>query len=110
MNRKQIALAVVLVAFLALDVEVIYNFGYLGFFRVALSNSVGVACMADLVIALGMICIWMAEDARARGISFLPYLVVTFALGSVGPLLYLIRRFANQPEAAPILAGQPLRN
>ena len=31
-------------------------------------------------------------DARARGVSPLPYLVMTVFTGSIGPLLYLLRR------------------
>jgi hypothetical protein len=61
-------------------------------------------------VAPSLVCIWMATDSRERGFSFLPYLVVTLALGSVGPLLYLIRRFADAPERAVNLAQAPLHN
>jgi hypothetical protein len=110
MNRKQIAISVILVILLALDADAVYAYGLLGFFRAALSNGAAIASFADMVVALSLICLWMAEDARERGFSALPYVLVTLALGSPGPLLYLIRRFADRTETATIPAGQPLRS
>ena len=104
MNRKQIALSVVLVVLLALDAEAIYSVGYLGFFRSAFANSASIATFVDMVAALSLVCIWMSADASERNINALPYLLVTFALGSPGALLYLIRRFADQPETASMHA------
>ena len=34
----------------------------------------------------------MFRDARSLGVSPVPYLVLTLLFGSVGPLLYLLRR------------------
>ena len=39
----------------------------------------------------------MWNDAKARGISPIPYLVVSLFLGSVGPLAYLLRAL-GRPE------------
>ena len=55
----------------------------------------------DLVIALGFICFWMWHDARERGVNATPYIVLTCLTGSVGPLLYVLRRpetFASEPR------------
>jgi hypothetical protein len=46
----------------------------------------------DLAIALGVILTWLWRDARARGSSPLPYVLITMFTGSIGPLLYLLRR------------------
>lgn len=46
----------------------------------------------DLVIALGLVMIWMWRDCRACGKNPLPWIVVTCMLGSLIPLTYLIVR------------------
>jgi hypothetical protein len=43
-------------------------------------------------------------------ISALPYLLVTVALGSAGPLLHLVRRFAERPDADAALATRAVHN
>jgi len=101
MNGKQIALLAVLAAFSALTALAVYEYGYIGFFDAVFSNLVGIVCMADLAIALTLVLVWMTRDAREVGISPLPYVVLTFALGSVGPLLYLIRREGKLARSAP---------
>ena len=92
MNWKQIGLSVVLADFAALNAYVVYHYGYVGFFQLVLANAATTAALVDLVIALSLVSVWMWQDARDRGWSALPYLVVTLFLGSIGPLLYLIRR------------------
>jgi hypothetical protein len=54
--------------------------------------------LADLVIACVLACIWMFRDAPTRGLSAWPFVVVTLAAGSFGPLLYLlVREFKRAP-------------
>jgi len=48
--------------------------------------------LADLVIALSVFLVWMWRDARAIGRNPWPWLVMTLAIGSFGPLLYLLTR------------------
>ena len=55
----------------------------------------------DLTISLALIVLWMWSDAAERGLPFWPYAVVTLALGSLGPLAYLIHR--------ELRAGSPRR-
>jgi hypothetical protein len=92
MNRKQILLGLVLVDFAALSAWVVWQHGVIGIFELALSSSATALVLVDLVIALSLVLLWMRGDARERGMAFLPYALLTLAFGSVGPLLYLIRR------------------
>jgi Protein of unknown function DUF2834 len=107
MNAKQIGLSVLLVDFLALTAYAVYQYGYIGFFEVMLANAVTMTAFADLVIALSLIVAWMVRDARARGVSPLPYVLLTLALGSAGPIAYLIRRLASdeRPHTAASLSA-----
>jgi MFS superfamily sulfate permease-like transporter len=98
----QIGLTVLLADFLALTAYAFAQYGYVGFFQVLLDDAVGIQVTADLVIALSLVMLWMWRDARARGVSPLPFIVITLLVGSVGPLLYLIARAAErgvQPAA-----------
>jgi len=99
MNPRQIGLSIVLVGFAALNAYCFYAFGTVGFLHAALANAATVAVLADLVIALTMVAVWMARDAAQRGVTVLPYLLLTIFLGSVGPLLYLLRRFRDGAES-----------
>jgi hypothetical protein len=57
----------------------------------------------DLVIALSLVTVWMWGDARRRGRSAIPYVLMTLALGSAGPLLDLLTR-EEEAEPAPARA------
>jgi hypothetical protein len=101
MNKKQIALGVVFVDFAALTAYAIAHYVFVGIFEQAVANAASLQLFADLAIALSLVMVWMWQDARQRGISPLPYMLLTCALGSFGPLLYLIRRFGQETVAAP---------
>ena len=109
MNRKQLALSTALIVLLAMDAYSIFLYGYIGFFRMVLANFAGVTAFVDLAIALVLIILWLGDDARQRHASALPYIFLTVALGSVGPLLYLIRRFGDRTDRATAVEPQPLR-
>lgn len=107
MNAKQIGLSVVLADFVGLSAYAVYQHGYFGMWALAASNVGTLQVFADVIIALSLIMAWMVRDARERGISPLPYVLLTLALGSIGPLVYLIRRFGNEPARAahPVVAS-----
>jgi hypothetical protein len=99
MNWKTIALLAVLVDFTALSFYALAELGVMGFIESAGAGGIAsITIFADLVIALSLVSLWMFQDARERGVSFAPYFVATLLLGSVGPLLYLVRR--GQAEAS----------
>lgn len=104
MSKRQWLLGLALVDLAALNTYALYHYGLGGFVELITANAVVVAVLVDLAIALGLVAVWMWNDARDRGISPLPYLVTTLALGSIGPLLYLIRTHARDAdtEDAPV--------
>lgn len=101
MNKKQIALAVVLADFSAFTAYAVAQHGLLGLFQMAFANAATIQIFADLVLALSMVMVWMWRDAREQDISPIPYLLLTLGLGSIGPLVYLIRRFGRETVTAP---------
>ena len=92
MSKLQIVLGIVLAAFAFENGYALYQYGYIGTFEQALSTYGGALVTLDLVIALSLVLSWMWSDARERGASFWPFALITLAMGSIGPLLYLIRR------------------
>jgi hypothetical protein len=110
MNRKQLALSAALIVLLSMDAYSVYLYGFIGFFRVIFANFAGLTAFVDLLIALVLILAWMGDDSRERNVSAIPYLILTIALGSVGPLLYLILRFGDRTEHDASLAPHAVRN
>lgn len=102
MTTRQIVLSLVLLAFGAQTAFVFYQEGF-GWIPDLFATPLSIAIFSDLVIALSLICFWMVADARERGTSAWGYLVLTVLTGSIGPLLYLIRREA-QPAPEPARA------
>lgn len=103
MNWKRLALIAVLVDLVALTAYAVYHHGLLSFFALHSMNAVQLQIFFDLVIALSLFLVWMVRDAREQGISAAPYVVLTLTLGSIGALLYLIRRTGD--ERAPLGVG-----
>jgi hypothetical protein len=84
-------IAAVFVSFAILNVITLAEDGMQGLIHLLESRNLwAYALMVDLAISLGLIISWMIADARAKGRNSLPYVVLTIALGSIGPLLYLL--------------------
>ncbi len=88
-------LVAVLLPFSALSAVAAWQHGIVGIFEWQLRNSAGQQVLADLVIALGLLWVWLWRDARARGRRVWPWIVLTLAAGSFGPLLYLLTQRAG---------------
>lgn len=95
-------LTVTLVLFGALSAVALWQHGYLGLFAQQFQSSAGVQVLVDLGIALVLVMAWMWHDARATGRNVWPWIVATLALGSFGPLVYLLTR-------RPVLGENPGR-
>ncbi len=100
MNARILALGATLIAFAALTSWPLLEYGYLGFFPAAVANPAAIQVFADVAIACALILIWLVRDARRRGVSPWPYVVLTLTLGSFGPLIYLLLRELRVGEAS----------
>jgi len=110
MNLKQIGIGIVLADFVAFSAYVVYQYGYVGLFKLALSNAAMIQVSLDLTIALTLVTLWMWRDARERGVSIVPYLVLTLTLGSIGPLVYLFRRAGDEVRVPTGSAAMRVRH
>ena len=90
MTRTAVALMMVIAAFGALSGLALYEHGYWGILAYHLPSSAGWQVGADLVIACSLAIFWMIGDARRSGRNAWPFVVMTLALGSFGPLFYLL--------------------
>jgi hypothetical protein len=90
MQRSLLGLTLIL--FGVLSAEAIWQHGYWGIIAPQFQSFGGGQVFADLVIALVLVMVWMWRDAKATGRNVWPWIVVTLALGSFGPLIYLLTR------------------
>ena len=77
-------------AFSAFTLWVLARTGLVGFYEQLLGTPAGWQVFADIAIALVLVLTWMWRDAAQTGRRFWPYALITLALGSIGPLLYLL--------------------
>lgn len=86
----RLLLIVVTAVFSAFTFWVLAQTGLVGFYEQLLATPAGMQVFADIAIALVLVLAWMWRDAASSGRRFWPYAIVTLALGSLGPLLYLL--------------------
>lgn len=96
MNRRLAILAAVIGGFGALTAVALVDAGYWGILEPHFRSWGGAQVFVDLVILAVLAMIWMVRDARRRGVRVWPYLALTLAAGSFGPLLYLAAREINR--------------
>jgi hypothetical protein len=100
MNGKQLAIGVVWLGFAGLTVLMFMRDGS-GVFSLPFDSLTNTTAMIDLLIELALVSIWMYFDARKRGTTAIPFIVMAVFLGSLGPLTYLFFRFGDE-RAEPI--------
>lgn len=98
---SRILLVIVLLVFGVYSTYALVQVGYVGIWTSHL-HVAGIQVLSDLVIALGLVCVWMVIDARERGTNAWPFVAATLLLGSFGPLLYLLVGRAR--TASPLAA------
>lgn len=93
---QRILIVVTLVLFGALTAVALWQHGYWGIIVPHFQSTGAGQVFADLVIALVMVLVWIWRDARATGRNPWPWIFATLALGSFGPLIYLLMRKSSQ--------------
>ncbi|MBS1789066.1 MAG: DUF2834 domain-containing protein [Acidobacteria bacterium] len=85
-------LIITFVLFGSLTAVALWQHGYWGIIAPHFQSFGAGQVLADLVIALTLAMVWMWRDAKATGRNPWPWIVATLALGSFGPLFYLLTR------------------
>ena len=92
MSGRLTALAVVILGFGLLTALALMDVGYFGIIAPHFRSLGAAQVFTDLVILAFLACIWMAADARERGLPVWPFIAITLVAGSFGPLFYLVAR------------------
>ena len=77
--------------FAAVSTWAVYEHGYLNLWKLVVEHSGTLQLFTDLSVSMLLVCTWMVRDARQRGLRVAPFLLLTLATGSLGPLAYLWR-------------------
>ena len=91
-STQQFLLVVVLVLFGSFTAAALAVDGIVGIVHAVTFNLVSIQIVVDLVLAVGLIDIWVHRDARSRGRNPWPWLVASLATGMFSPLIYLLVR------------------
>ncbi len=83
-------LTIVLIPFSALSAVAVWQHGYWGILAPHFQTTGAAQVLADLVIALSLVMVWMWNDAKTKGRKVVPWIALTLVAGSFGPLLYLL--------------------
>jgi hypothetical protein len=94
----RLLLVLTLALFGALSAAALVRHGYWGIIAPHFQTFGAGQVFADLVIALVLAMVWMWHDARSAGRNVWPWILVTLAAGSFGPLLYLLTRRPSGPR------------
>lgn len=90
MQVNKLILTFILTAFSIQGVYVLSQVGYWNIWIHNLNHVAGQQVFADLLIALSLVMVWMWHDAKTTGRSVWPWIALTLAAGSFGPLIYLL--------------------
>lgn len=92
MQRSKIIAVIVFIAFGIQGLYILGQIGYWAIWTNNLNHLAGQQVLADLFIALSFVMVWMWRDAKAAGRNVWPWIALTLAAGSFGPLIYLLTR------------------
>lgn len=86
------ALVALLVAFTTWSLVIVAPEGLPGLLALLKERPWGQQVFVDLAIALSVSWVWLAPEARSKGINPWPYLVATPFVGSIAVLAFLVHR------------------
>ena len=92
LTMQRTLIIVTLGLFGALSAVALWQHGYWGILEPHFQSFGAAQVLADLVIALTLVMVWMWNDAKTTGRNVWPWIIATLALGSFGPLVYLLTR------------------
>jgi len=109
MTSRLIVILLTLGGFGVLSAIALLDVGYLGIIEPHFQSWGAAQVFADLAILALLACVWMVNDARARGLPAWPFILITLVAGSFGPLLYLVTREVRSPAGRSIGASASSR-
>ena len=89
MYKRTLVLAAVVVPFAVVTVLTLVQVGYVAVFTTAFASIEGAQVFLDLCVSLTLVLTWVVSDARRQGLAAWPFVLLTLAGGSLGPLCYL---------------------
>jgi hypothetical protein len=102
--KRTLLLATLFAVHAAITVRALMDRSYLGLFAFAFEGWPARQIFSDLTVGMLLITSWMLSDAKRTGRKAWPYVLATVAVGSFGPLAYLlvgaIRKQQPRNEAA----------
>lgn len=99
----RLLILITLVVFGILTGGALWQHGYWGILAPHFQSLGAAQVLTDLVIAMTLVLVWLWRDARRLGRNPWPWVIATLALGSFGPLVYLLTRRSdtNLPRRTP---------
>jgi len=94
-SKYRSLIIITILLFGALTGLAVWHDGITGIFGSIISSYGSAQIYIDLFIALVLIMIWMWHDAKTTGRNPWPWIIATLAVGSFGPLVYLLTRKSN---------------
>ena len=99
MTTQRALLLAVLIPFAVYTDIALFNIGSLTELTAAFTGDLMVIQVSiDLVIAIGLACLWVWKDAKSKGANPVPYIALMMTLGSIGLMVYLFVHVAKRAE------------